>query len=106
MEHDDPIPLGDRKFGRFMMQVLWPAFLVSVVAEGLLFSMVDPQELVMVGIHLADSRESAYTVGFFMLWGLFSLACAMTWLLCATPVEPLIRNDDDRKHRNRPLIGR
>ena len=28
-------PIGDRRTGRFLMQVLWPAFLMSIVAEGI-----------------------------------------------------------------------
>lgn len=104
----DPRPIGDRRFGRFMMQVLWPAFLVAVAAEGVFFSMVDPHELVIVGLHLADSREAAYTLGFFIFWGFFSLACSLTWVLCSTmtPAQPLIISDDDRKHRDKSLIGR
>lgn len=70
-----------RRFGRIMMQVLWPAFLMAIVAEGVLFSMVDPRELAVVGLHLADSREAAYTVGFFVLWGLFTCSSGMTYVL-------------------------
>lgn len=72
---------GDRPAGRFLMQVLWPAFLVAVVAEGLFFSMVDPQHLALLGIPIADERESAYTVGFFVFWVLFSASSGLTWLL-------------------------
>ena len=54
-------PIGDRRLGRFMMHVLWPAFVMSAVAEGVFFSMIDPHELTIVGLHLADSREAAYT---------------------------------------------
>lgn len=74
-------PAGDRPAGRFLMQVLWPSFLVAIVAEGLFFSMVDPQELALFGVALADSREAAYTVGFLMFWVLFSLSSGLTWLL-------------------------
>jgi len=74
-------PIGERRLGRFLMQVLWPAFLVAIVAEGLFFSMVDPHELVVVGIHLADSRAAAYTVGFLLFWALFTIACALTYIL-------------------------
>lgn len=79
-------PVIDRPAGRFLMQVLWPSFLVAIVAEGLFFSMVDPQELKLVGITLADSREGAYTVGFLLFWILFSLSSGLTWLLsrCAS----------------------
>lgn len=74
-------PTGERRPARFLMQVLWPAFLVAIVAEGLFFSMVDPHELVVVGIHLADSRAAAYTVGFLLFWALFTIACALTYIL-------------------------
>lgn len=73
--------IGERSFGRFLMQVLWPAFLVAIVAEGVFFSMVDPHELVIVGIHLADSRGAAYTVGFLMFWALFTISSALTYIL-------------------------
>ncbi len=67
------------------MQVLWPAFLVTIIAEGLMFSLIDPHELVVVGLHLGDSRLAAYTVGFFVFWTLISAACALTWVLSAEP---------------------
>jgi len=86
---DDATPAnGGRRTGRFMMQVLWPAFLMAIVAEGLLFSMVDPHELVIVGLHLADSREAAYTVGFFLFWLLFACSSGITYLLSHGMEEP------------------
>ena len=106
--NDDPKPIGDRRVGRLMMQVLWPAFLVSVVAVGVFFSMIDPQELVVFGIHIADNRDAAHTVGFFLFWALLSVACSITWLLASDPQKPpsLLQTDEDRKHRNKSLIGR
>lgn len=86
----DEAPVAERRpstLGRLAMQVLWPAFLVAVVAEGLLFSMIDPQELTVVGLHLADSREATYSVGFFLFWALFSLSSGLTWWL-AKPDDP------------------
>lgn len=79
---------GQRRLGRIMMQVFWPAFLMAIVAEGVLFSMVDPQELVIVGLHLADSREAAYTVGFFLFWALFACSSGITYLLSHGMHEP------------------
>jgi hypothetical protein len=81
MNPSPPRPFGDRPLARFMMQVLWPSFLVATAAVGLVFSMVDPDELVFVGISLADSREAAYTVGFFLFWAMFALSSGLTWLL-------------------------
>jgi hypothetical protein len=102
-------PIGDRPVGRFLMQVLWPAFLVAVIGEGLLFSMIDPQELTIVGLHLADSREAAYTVGFFILWALFSISSGLTyWLVRGTPPETpnLLHGPRDLEHQDKGLIGR
>lgn len=105
-----PRPIGDRPVGRFLMAVLWPSFGTAVVAVGLFFSMVDPHELVVVGVHLADDREAAYTVGFFVLWGLFAFSSALTWVLtrgiAAAPPAPLLQSEEDRRHRDKALIGR
>lgn len=101
-------PIGDRKLGRFLMQVLWPAFLMSIVAEGVFFSMIDPQELDLVGLHLADSREAAYTVGFFVFWALFTVSNSLTYLLAhgSPPPTNLLQTPEDRKHQDKALIGR
>ena len=66
---------------RVMMQVLWPAFLMAIVTEGVLFSMIDPQELAIVGMYLSGSREAAYTVSFLVFWALFACASGITYLL-------------------------
>lgn len=70
-----------RRLWRLLMQVLWPAYLAAAVASGLLFSMIDPHELSIVGTHLADSREAAYTIGFVLLWACMSFACGLTYVL-------------------------
>ncbi|MFP5461829.1 MAG: hypothetical protein ACLGII_09665 [Gammaproteobacteria bacterium] len=101
-------PIGDRKMGRILMQVLWPAFLMSIVAEGVFFSMIDPQELDVVGLHLADSREAAYTIGFFVFWALFTISSGLTYLLAhgSQPPPDLLQTPEDRKHQDKALIGR
>jgi len=102
-------PIGDRKVGRFLMQVLWPAFLMAAVAVGVFFSMIDPIELDIVGIHLAASREAAYTVGFFVFWILFTASNSITYLLCqdcARPPDLLEDSDAGEQHGDKALIGR
>ena len=101
-------PIGDRPLGRAMMFVLWPAFLMSAVAEGVFFSMIDPHELVVVGLHLADSREAAYTVAFFVFWALFTACSALTYLMVTTthPPPPLRVEPQDRGHQDKAPGGR
>ncbi|MGE0155329.1 MAG: hypothetical protein AB7R90_22135 [Reyranellaceae bacterium] len=72
-------PIGERRLGRFMMQVLWPAFLTAIVAEGLLFSLFDPHQFGDGEPTL--SREAVYTIGFFVLWGLMACSSALSWIL-------------------------
>lgn len=72
------------RLARAVFQVLWPSFLGAAMAVGVFFSAIDPLEIEFVGVHLADSREGAYTVGFFLFWMLFALSGAIIWYLAAT----------------------
>lgn len=78
---------------RIVMQVLWPAFLMAIAAEGVLFSLIDPRELRVVAEYLHDSRLAAYTVGFFVLWILFACSSAITYFLAHGVGEPPARDD-------------
>lgn len=69
---------------RCLMQVLWPAFVGAGVTVGLLFSLIDPTQIEWVNVHLDDSREASYTLGFLLLWVLYTLACSLTWYLATT----------------------
>lgn len=80
---------------RVVMQVLWPAFLIAIVAEGIFFSMIDPAELRIVGSYLNGSRLAAYTIAFFVFWVLFACASGITWFLGRTIGEPPRRFDED-----------
>lgn len=69
------------RLARVFMRVLWPAFLLAVIAEGVFFSMIDPHELRVVARYLNESREAAYTVAFFVFWALFACSSGITYLL-------------------------
>lgn len=70
-----------QRAGRIVMQVLWPAFLMAIIAEGIFFSMIDPRELSVVAAWLRDSRIAAYTVAFFVFWALFACSSGVTYFL-------------------------
>jgi hypothetical protein len=70
---------------RLMMVVLWPSFLVAIVAEGFFFSLFDPHELSMASWHLDVAPMAAYTVGFFFFWMFCSLASMLTCYLIDVP---------------------
>ncbi len=62
---------------RILIAVLWPAFLVAGLAEGVLFSMVDPQDIRVFGMDLELSAKAIYTIGLCLLWGM----CALSGML-------------------------
>lgn len=81
-----PLPRKDpaRPFGRYLMQVLWPAFLGAAAADGVFFSAVDPLQVDLVGIHLDNDRLATYTLGFLVFWVLFSASGSLTYFLART----------------------
>lgn len=61
--------------------VLWPAFLGAAAADGILFTLVDPETIMLFGTHSGVSRPAAYTVGFFFFWCIMVAASVTTlWL--------------------------
>ncbi|MEY4495269.1 MAG: hypothetical protein RL744_333 [Pseudomonadota bacterium] len=63
---------------RLFIWIMWPSFLVSILAEGLLFSIVHPAELLFFGYHPNISDEGIYTIGFFVIWIFCSFSSALT----------------------------
>lgn len=63
---------------RLFIWIMWPSFLVSILAEGLLFSIVHPSELLFFGHHPNISDEGVYTIGFFIIWIFCSFSSALT----------------------------
>lgn len=58
------------------VQVLWPSFLVAAVVEAIFFTVIDPQELYLLGEPVRLSRIATYSIGFFGFW----LICAASSL--------------------------
>lgn len=61
-----------------LIWILWPSFLVAGMAEGLLFTLVHPQDLLFFGHHPAVSDEGIYTLGFFIIWVFCAVSSALT----------------------------
>ena len=69
---------------KYMMWVLWPSFLAAGMGVGLVFTLVDPTELVVLGQPLHASRTAVYTLGFFILWAICAVASALSCFLQVT----------------------
>ena len=74
-------------WGKRLMGIAWPAFLVAALLEMVVFALVDPSDLHWSGSPLALSREAVYTLAFFVFWGLTMASSANTTLLSQPPYE-------------------
>jgi hypothetical protein len=69
------------------MWILWPAFLVAIIAEGITFSLFDPQDMNLFGEPVDLSRRAIYSIGFFLFWAFAASSSALTCLLQRSPFE-------------------
>ncbi|MBL0121541.1 MAG: hypothetical protein IPP88_02025 [Betaproteobacteria bacterium] len=72
---------------KYIMWVLWPSFIAAGMGVGILFTLVDPSELVILGNPVHVSKTAVYTLGFFVLWAICSAASALSCFLQATSRE-------------------
>ena len=70
---------------RLAMIILWPSFLVAIVAEGFFFSVFDPHDLALGGSHIELVPTAVYTIGFFGFWLFCALASMLTHYLAEVP---------------------
>jgi hypothetical protein len=66
-----------------MMWVLWPSFIAASIGVGIMFTLIDPMELVVLGDRVHASRTTIYSLGFFVLWAIAAMASAMSCFLAA-----------------------
>lgn len=70
-----------------MLSILWPSFLVAGMAEGLFFTLIDPQELYLLGEPVHFSRMAVYSVGFFCFWAIGAVSSLATWYLLRSAAD-------------------
>jgi hypothetical protein len=68
-----------------MHVVLWPSFLVAIIAEGAFFSVFDPHESSLMDSHMELTPIAVYTIGFFCFWMFCALASMLTCYLISVP---------------------
>jgi hypothetical protein len=76
--------------------VLWPSFLVAIVATGLFFSAFDPDDLFPFGEETAVSRLGIYSIGFLCFWLISSISGIGTLYFAITNC---MRQDPESRER-------
>ncbi len=66
---------------RATLVILWPSFVAAGIGISIIFTLIDPMELVVLGEHTRASRTTIYSLGFFIIWAIAALAAAMTSFL-------------------------
>jgi hypothetical protein len=64
-----------------IMWILWPSFIAAGIGVGIIFTLIDPMGLVVLGDRVHASRTTIYSLGFFVLWAIAALASAMSCFL-------------------------
>lgn len=72
---------------RSLMFVLWPAFLTAGVLEIMVFAVLDPLSLTLLGEQVSWSREAIYSITFLIFWAVLAACSAITLLLARAPGE-------------------
>ncbi len=68
-----------------VLLVLWPSFVVAGIAEGVFFTIIDPQELYLFGQPVHFSKLATYSIGFLGFWVVCAASSLMTWFLQLGP---------------------
>lgn len=68
-----------------LMWIFWPSFLVACLLEAVVFTFVDPLEIMWPLGDFEVTRQGIYTLGFFLLWSVVGFACALTLYLAQPP---------------------
>lgn len=70
-----------------LMWILWPAFLVAGVADGIIFTLFDPRDMQVLGGTVDLDRTAVYSIGFFLFWAFAAASSALTCFLQRSPFE-------------------
>jgi hypothetical protein len=50
------------------ISVLWPSFIMAIVASGIFFSAFNPSDLIPFNLDIDISPMAVYSIGFFLFW--------------------------------------
>ena len=74
------------------------SFFSAVLAETVFFTIIDPQQLYLLGEPVSWEPIAVYSVGFFMFWSLtFTNAALVAWL--QKPGDEVNREPEERARR-------
>ena len=73
--------------GKKWMLIVWPAFMVAAALEMMVFAVLDPESLALLGEQVDWSRNTVYSVTFLIFWCMFMVCSAITLQLASPGAE-------------------
>lgn len=87
---------------KHIIWVLWPAFIAAGIAEVVFFTVIDPQQLYLLGQPMVLPAMATYSIGFLMFW----LICAGSSLMTYFMLPQNIKNALDSTASKRSDLAR
>jgi hypothetical protein len=72
---------------KHVIWVLWPAFVAGGIAEVVFFTLIDPQQLYLLGRPVDLSPLATYSIGFLLFWAICAGSSLMTWFMLPKDVK-------------------
>ena len=80
--------------------ILWPSFLMAIIATGLFFSAFDPKDLFPFDMDHQITPLGIYSIGFFLFWALTALSGIGTLYFAITNCLRCASKDDPSSDEN------
>lgn len=87
---------------KMIIWVLWPSFGAATVAEVVFFTLIDPQQLYLLGQPVSLSPIATYSIGFLLFWLICAGASLTTYLMLPADVKAALQ----RHASERPDLAR
>ena len=72
---------------KLVIWILWPAFVAAGIAEILFFTVIDPQQLFLLGRPVELPAIATYSIGFLMFWLICTGSSLMTWFMLPQSIK-------------------
>jgi hypothetical protein len=88
---------------KHIIWVFWPAFIAAGIAEIVFFTVIDPQQLYLLGQAVELSATATYSIGFFMFWVICAGSSLMTWFMLPQEIKKALEGlSNERSDLSRP----
>ncbi|WP_301100503.1 hypothetical protein [Propionivibrio sp.] len=88
---------------KHIIWVLWPAFIAAGIAEIVFFTVIDPQQLFLLGQPVELSPMATYSIGFLMFWLICTGSSLMTWFMLPQSIKAALGcHVEEREDLSRP----